>query len=323
MSEIKTRKTKRIVLTGASGFLGQHLLHFFLTCPAKDCNYHIYALYWSAEGFPEAVQAVQPVDGVSVEVESLDLSSEDDVKAWMEKHSEIDVCIHTAALSSPRACQEKAERAMAINAPSTFLLSLLSKKNTAIIALSTDQVYDGSNPPYVEQVKPEPCNVYGHSKRRMEEMLQMIDTDRVVLLRSSIILGPKAPISPEIAHTTFLHFIASRQDQDTEFYSDERRSVIAVSDVIATIQYFVDSNESGVFNMGGPESISRFDMAKAVFEHLGYDTKHLIAKEKADLPPSDVPSPLDITMDSSKLHSLFRRSFLSLDDIVKATFSST
>lgn len=46
-----------IVLTGASGYLGQHILHRLVTNPPPgDLEHvHIYALYGSKEGFPEAV----------------------------------------------------------------------------------------------------------------------------------------------------------------------------------------------------------------------------------------------------------------------------
>jgi dTDP-4-dehydrorhamnose reductase len=381
-----------VILTGASGYLGQHLLHSFMTRSLDgddgDENeysscFHIHALYGgNTPGFVKAVQRHHIAHQTSgkrscvVQVEALDLTDANAVQEWMatkdstcfsnnDNDNTTIVCIHTAALSNPRACQQDAERAHALNVPKAFFDACQSR-GCAMICLSTDQVYDGTCPPYIEEHTEEtttsrrPVNVYGATKLAMEEYVLQNNKNNssnaaaaaVAVLRSSIILGRKAPILPEHAHDTFLHFCASRQGMDTDFYTDERRTVVSVDDVIATIQWFVrdyyclqkqpNNNTTvaelsssakqenarmmattGIFNMGGPISVSRFDMALAVFEHLGYDTVHLIAKEKRLLiqeQQEQVPSPLDISMDSKKMESVSGRAFESIASIVKKTF---
>ena len=338
---------KRIAITGASGYLGQHLLHAFLTDPPQmtlvDCyaddgtsrtssNYHIYALYRSAQGFPEAVKAIPCASNVKVTIECLDLTDSEQVSQWVEKHSHLDVCIHAAAMSSPKLCQEQADVARVCNVPTAFF-DALQKYSVQIIALSTDQVYAGTRPPYSETDSTGPCNVYGQSKLEMEEHILPIndvfglDSPRsgVTVLRSSIMLGSKAPILPSIAHGTFLHFCQSREGVETEFYTDECRSVVAVTDVVAVVQWLVVNDHAeaaGIFNLGGPQSVSRLDMAEAVFSYSGYDKRYLIAKEKAVLKDRlEVPSPLDISMDNSKITELTQRKFQVLEEMVRATFS--
>jgi dTDP-4-dehydrorhamnose reductase len=347
--------TRRIILTGASGFLGQHLLSAFLTNPppgvvpvqqAEDDEdettadaagnavcHHIIALYRSVSGFPEAVQALTCATNVDVTVECLDITKEEQVKAWLANHTALtssDVCIHTAAMSSPKHCQQNAEAARACNVP-TFFFDVLQKRNVEIIAFSTDQVYNGTHPPYRETDERggPSCNMYGTTKIEMEDYLlqpTFYDSSAVTVLRSSIMLGPKAPILPDVAHTTFLHFCATRSADETEFYTDECRSIVAVQDVVTVLQRLVALKRNGapsaaaVFNLGGPESVSRFDMARAVFAHLHYAPQYLIAKKKAGLPVGPVPSPLDITMDSSKIQDHTQLQFQTLNDLVRATF---
>jgi dTDP-4-dehydrorhamnose reductase len=344
---------KRIAITGASGYLGQHLLHAFLTDPQRmtladddtstsstcSSSYHIYALYRSAQGFPDAVQAIPCASNVTVTIECLDVTDSVQVSQWVESHSDLDICIHTAAMSSPKLCQEQADVARACNVPTAFF-DALRKHSVKIIALSTDQVYDGTHPPYRESDSTGPCNVYGQSKLEMEEYLLSKtddDTDHdsdsaprfgATVLRSSIMLGSKAPILPSIAHGTFLHFCQTREGIETIFYTDERRSVVAVTDVVAVMQWLVanDNNAAaaatGIFNLGGPQSVSRLEMAEAVFSYFNYDKMSLIAKEKASLQdPSQVPSPLDISMDTSKITVLTQHKFQVLEEMVRATFS--
>lgn len=251
-----TERRINIVLTGASGYLGQHILHSFLTTEEESSSnsnndnipvqYHIYALYGSCPNFPDAVQQSIASSSsnigrsgiVTFDVESVDLTNEASLEEWFSQLPEnmsIDVCIHTAAMSSPRLCQDQPEMARKINVPTIFFDSLMKKKGcNRIIALSTDQVYDGKQQhrndaatPYTEQSKAEAINVYGQTKLQMEDyLLNKVNPLMVAtLLRSSILLGPRAPFLPEVAHGTFLHFIASRENQDTTFYTDECRNV--------------------------------------------------------------------------------------------------
>jgi dTDP-4-dehydrorhamnose reductase len=272
---------KRIVITGASGYLGQHLLNAFLTDPPLQTladgtnsasNYHIYALYRSAQGFPDAVKAAPCASNVTVTIECLDLTDSEQVSQWVERHSDLDVCVHTAAMSSPKLCEERADVARACNVPTVFF-DALRKHSVKIIAFSTDQVYDGTHAPYRETDSARPCNVYGQSKLEMEDYLSPISN--VTVLRSSIMLGSKAPILPSIAHGTFLHFCQGREGIETDFYTDERRSVVAVADVVAVIQWLVANDNAvalaGTFNLGGTQSVSRLEMAEAVFSYSGYD----------------------------------------------------
>jgi dTDP-4-dehydrorhamnose reductase len=385
----------RVILTGASGYLGQQLLHAFMTSTENNnYYYHIHALYGgNTPGFVEAVQrhacahaqsqtTVQKSSTCVVQVEALDLTDANAVQEWMVANdasflnNNSVVCIHTAALSNPRACQKDSERAHALNVPKAFFDACISSRGFAMICLSTDQVYAGTCPPYIEEEdhagetttsRPtaalSPVNVYGATKLAMEQYVLQLSSNfknnsnitKVVVLRSSIILGRKAPILPEHAHDTFLHFCASRKGMDTDFYTDERRSVVSVDDVVASIQWFVrdclqqqqlqvsppptitpgntalstTTTASGgmIFNMGGPTSVSRFEMARAVFKHLGYDPAHLIAKEKRfqeqQQQDEQVPSPLDISMDSKKIESIAGRTFESLSFMVQKTFSNT
>ena len=306
------------------------------------------------KGFPEAVQAMvskSSKSGVQVQVHTLDLTNADNVQAWIAHYApQMDVCIHSAALSVPPLCQADPQTAQALNVPSVFLEGL-AQHDVSIIALSTDQVYDGeSNPkPYYSETSPvAPLNTYGTTKVQLEECLGKLSQKysnskkqlTTVALRSSIMLGPKAPILGDQAHATFLHFCAGRQDQETTFYTDECRSVIAVDNVVDVLRWFAsacllqngdDKNSppnanvvvGGVYNMGGPERVSRYDMAQAVFRHFGYDEEKLVAAEKASLPSQEVKSPLDIAMDSSKLYLSVGNAvqFKGMKDIVSWTFA--
>lgn len=320
---------RRLVITGASGYLGQHLLSRFLT--TLPSHYEVFALFGDSS-YDEFVEAVRKIDtAVTVHVESLDLTDAAAVQAWVSSHSNsaspLDLCLHLAALSSPKACEDHPVKADAINNPVAFL-EALAVAHVPTVALSTDQVYDGTAAPYVETDHSHPVNVYGQTKVAMEVFLEKFFSEHStphIALRSSIMLGPLAPILPAQAHSTFLHFCESRarEAQQTQFYVDEMRNVVSVQDVVNVLLYFGQHGISapGVYNMGGKDRVSRLDMARAVCSHFGYDSSTvLVPTIKANLPPSGVASPLDISMDSSKLAKLTGIQSMGLEEIVKSTF---
>lgn len=67
-----------------------------------------------------------------------------------------------------------------------------------------------------------------------------------------------------------------------------------------------DAIQGGVgntFNTGGPDRLSRLGIAEAVAKHCGYSMDNIEAAESASIVRA-APSPLDISMDSSKLMDL-------------------
>ena len=114
----------------------------------------------------------------------------------------------------------------------------------------------------------------------------------------------------------------TRNGKETDIYTDECRTVVSMHDVVDILVCICKHGiaSSGIYNMGGRDRVSRYDMAHAVFDHLGYDTRYLVAKTKVLLPVTGVASPLDISMDSSKLSQLTGIQFQGLNDIIRDTF---
>jgi dTDP-4-dehydrorhamnose reductase len=340
---------KVIVLTGASGFLGQHFLLRVLedrqsVASTTSNELIVYALHQSSSELNDAVSSYFSekwptiMEKTQVVVMSLDLTSLDECSSWfsslMSSGIAIDCCVHTAAMSVPAVCEKDPGKAFAINVPRNFLNGLYANNPMIkIIALSTDQVYDGNSPePYNEESSCEPSNIYGKTKVDLENYLMqqqiLFPKSTAYVLRSSIMLGPLAPFLPGKAHSTFLHFCHSRIHSETTYFTDEIRSVLAVSDVVSVLIHFVSKSDkccSSIYCMGGPFAVNRQDMALAVLSYFHQPTDVAIPVKKADFPlvPGSAISPLNISMDSRKLLATTDISNLkSLSDMVAQTFAS-
>jgi len=299
----------RILLTGASGYLGQHLLHHFKQSPSlvEDVTFQITALYHKAEHFANALESTSSSKHVQIIPKQCNLVEYTDDQTY-------DICIHTAAIANVRVCQNDPATAEAINVPTKFFEAT---KNIPMIAFSTDQVYDGKQKVdpndissfYQEAtVQPNPLNVYAKTKLKMEETMKEMRSSSIptYVLRSSIILGPKAPLAPEDAHDTFLHFCATREGQETNLWVNEHRTVVSVKHVCNVVSWMVQANTPGktcssddqfrIFNMGGTLRSNRYDLAEAVFARFGFDPS--VLKKVEQTAPL---VPLDISMDCGNL----------------------
>lgn len=283
----------KVLVTGASGYLGQHLLGTLL----EDASLSVYAAYGSLETFP--------ADFAKATCMSVDLQAADKVKEMMAT-VQPDCVVHLAAVSSPAVCEKQPESSMAINKP-TCLIEALPPTATFIF-LSTDQVYDGLEAPYTESSPPaKPVNMYGQSKLDFEAALAAALPSRSVSLRSSLILGPPTP--GRCRKQSFLQFCDERmaKGEATDFFGDETRSVLYVGDIVKIITWLLKEGIAGgcvgVCNMGGPERLTRVDVANAVAAHRGYDAATLVksVNRKDVVPAGAVASPPDISMDSGKL----------------------
>lgn len=100
---------------------------------------------------------------------------------------------------------------------------------------------------------------------------------------------------------------ALRQGEPTKFFEDEFRSYVLVTDIVQVIKHLLSTPEKAleqkVFNMGGPDRLSRADFASAVAEQCGLSTNCIVSVPAASITRA-VKSPADISMDSSKLQAI-------------------
>jgi dTDP-4-dehydrorhamnose reductase len=173
----------RVLVTGASGYLGQFLLDEIiknnLTVDGRQVA--LAGAYSTRNSIPEGAQAVY-----------LNLQDASSVEGCVSEFNP-DVVINLAALSSPAACEKSKAEAEALNNPRVLLDSLARINADALfIQVSTDQIFDGNNAVYSEQSAALPVNTYGATKLMFEEELRGRWPNHVIL-RSSLIYGPAPP----------------------------------------------------------------------------------------------------------------------------------
>ena len=138
---------KKLLVTGASGFLGWNLCH------QAQADWEVHGTYLTHQ-----------VTLLGAGLYRADLT---DFTALDRLFQELkpDAVIHTAAASKPNFCQTNREAAYKINVTTAVNVArLCGERNLPLAFTSTDLVFDGRNPLYKEEDPVCPINYYGEQK---------------------------------------------------------------------------------------------------------------------------------------------------------------
>lgn len=199
--------------------------------------------------------------------ETLDLGSEDAIKAYFEEKS-FDVIINCAAYTAVDRAESDEELAFAINYKAVETLAHIAKaKKIALIHISTDYVFDGSSfKPYVENGPTNPQSVYGESKLAGEEAILSINPTNTVIIRTSWVYS-------SFGHNfvkTMLRLGRERNELGVIF--DQVGTPTYARDLAKSIMEIIpqiDNDAAEIYHYSNEGVCSWYDFAKAIFELSG------------------------------------------------------
>jgi len=172
----------------------------------------------------------------------LDITNKKTVMDYIKNH-DIDLIIHTAALTHIRPCEENQPLAWKTNVEGTRNLVnavLDSKKNTRFIYVSTACVFDGHIGMYKESSIPYPENFYALTK--------LIGEYEVNKLPEYLIIRT--------------NFVAKKKWPYPRAFSDRFGTYLFAQDVSQGIKDVQKENITGYVHIVGDKKISMFELAK-------------------------------------------------------------
>lgn len=282
-----------LLITGASGFLGESLIQLAQIRGRVQGVYHRHSMR------PVTVnsETINAATADRVTYHRLDLTDAEAVTAWF-RHWQPDGVIHTAALSQPNRCEQDPDLSYAINVQASETLATLCREaHIPLVFTSTDQVFDGQSAPYDETSLPNPINTYGRHKLEAEQRIWAI-YPAAALCRLPLLYGP-----PGLHGTCFLQDFLGRlrAGQPQALFIDEYRSPAYVDDVAAGL--LLALNHPGtLLHLGGPERISRYEFGLRMAEVFALNAQLLQPCRQTEVAmaaarPADVSSNSQQAMD--------------------------
>lgn len=270
---------KKLLITGASGFLGWHL------CQAAQQNWQTYGTYHS--------RAVKIPGTTLLPVDLTDFSALQQLFHTLQP----DAVIHTAALSQPNLCQADPEASHRINViASCDIAGLCANAQIPCVFTSSELVFDGRNPPYQETDPVCPINLYGEQKAAAEVGMQQ-RYPAVTLCRMPLMFG--AAPQAESFIQPFIDRI--RTGQILNLFIDEIRTPVSGRDAAQGL--LLALSQTGLLHLGGKERLSRYEFGLLLVEVLHLSHATLNPCRQADV-PMPAPRAADVSMDSSLAFSL-------------------
>ena len=271
---------KKLIITGASGFLGYHLAR-------------VAAKGWEIYGITNS-RVLDFEDAVDINC---------DIRNYIELGNiiddiEPDAIIHAAAIADTNFCQQNEELSYQVNVEATKnLAGICCDYQISFAYTSTDLVFDGRQGMYKEEDEKNPLSIYGEQKAVAEDEVLRIYPEATVF-RLPLMFG-----EPEASAANYLQkFIAQiKKGEKASLFHDEYRSVCGAISIAEGILKLI--NETGIIHLAGKEKLSRYDFGLKAAYAFGLDTSLLYSCSQKDVKMA-ATRPADVSLDISKAVSL-------------------
>lgn len=278
-----------IVVTGANGLLGQHLIQFLLRN-----GHRVMALAKGEEriSFP----------GVpSYSYHSLDIRDKDAMDRFFSTVHFADAVIHAAALTQVDYCEQHREEAFEVNVVATQnLLQLAQARYGHFIYVSTDFVFDGKRGNYREEDPRAPVNYYGETKMLAEDLVNAAACPwtiaRTCLVYGNTLYGTRSNIISWVKENL-------ENGRPIRVVSDQVRTPTYVRDLARGIMLLAEKRAEGIFHLSGKDIITPYEMACVAADFFGLD-KGLMEKVDGKVFTQPARRPLHTGFDITKARTM-------------------
>ena len=271
---------KRILITGAAGFLGSHLCDRFI----KE-NYHVIAMDNLITGRLKNIEHL-------FSLENFEFYNHD-VSKFIHVSGELDYILHFASPASPIDYLKIPIQTLKVGSLGIHnCLGLAKAKNARVLIASTSEIYgDPSVHPQPEEywgnVNPiGPRGVYDEAKRFQEAITMAYHTFHGVetrIVRIFNTYGPKMRLNDGRVLPAFIG--QALRGEDITIFGDgsQTRAFCYVDDLVEGIYRLLHSEYSLPVNIGNPDEISIKDFAEEIIKLTGTNQKVVFH----DLPVDD------------------------------------
>ncbi len=178
---------------------------------------------------------------------------------------DFDIVLHMAAYTLVDKAEEEKEKAYKINVVGTKnVFEATQKKGKRFILLSTDFVFDGTNPPYYEDSQPHPVGVYASTKFESEKIVG----NRGMIVRIAYPYRAMFEAKKDIVRSLKFHL---ENKKELYMINDSLITPTFIDDIAYGLEHLFHEYEPSVYHLVGSSSLSPFDIALKIAETFDLD----------------------------------------------------
>lgn len=251
----KEHKRSKVLIIGASGFLGKELYKTF----KSDEVYQTYGTYSKKNG---------------ENFEYLGMTDLESIKNVFSK-VEPNIVLITAALTNVENCETSKEEAYKINVIGIKnVIQECKAHKCKVIYISTEYVFDGNNGPYDELDEVNPINYYGETKLYGEKII-LEEIEHYLIVRTTVVYGW------DIESKNFImQLIKNLNEKNTmKVTIDQISSPTYCPNLAEMIKECCEKSITGILNIVGRDIMDRYTFAIKAAEILNLNKNLIIPIE--------------------------------------------
>jgi len=281
--------TRRLLITGGSGYLGRHIARQVAAGWPGEWRYTTFSA--DPLALPQGAR-LDVRDGAAVARVVADFAP--------------DAIIHAAGSNTTP------DMAAVIIDGTRHVAAAAARAGARLVHLSTDSIFGGDRAPYDETAAPAPLNDYGRAKAAAEALA--LAHPNAVVVRTSLIYG-----LDEIDNGTAWMAAALRAGQPVTLFTNQRRNPVWVETLVAACLELLDLPTTGVLNVAGRQTLSRAEFGLRLLDYWG-------VAERATLTLAEDSSgrwPVDCALDVALAGQLLRTPLPGVDEVLVGANNST
>lgn len=275
---------QKVLVTGANGLLGQHLISLLL-----QQGYEVIAMGKGASRLPFAVSAL-------FRYYPADITEDFLVQEILEKEMPHTV-VHAAAITQVDDCQLHQENCEAVNVRATAQLLLSAEACCKhFIYVSSDFVFDGEKGDYTEEDDLNPLSWYGFTKVQAEAITATSEIPfaivRTCLVYGNTLTGTRSNIINWVKNNL-------EEGKPIKVVNDQWRTPTYVGDLAQGVLLVIEKMATGTWHISGKDMLTPYEMALQTAQYCQLDSALI---EKVDASTFSQPGrrPAKTNFDISK-----------------------
>lgn len=242
---------KKILIIGATGLLGSTLFSI------KSDKYQFFGTYNN-----------NPKQGLN----HLDVTNKREVFEVIESVSP-EIIIDAHVYKNMDLCETQAQEAWNVNVQGSKNIHMACNKIGAkYVYISTDSVFDGKKSFYVEEDSTSPLNVYGRNKEEVENILKVSNSNYIIIRTSSLYSNRSSG-----GKVSFIQWLNEKIKigGEIKLISDQYTMPTLVNDLANIILELCDIDAQGIFNIAGPDCVSKYEFALKICKEFNLNSNML------------------------------------------------